>query len=197
MTAFLRVPLVAAAVVFGASLMPAQEMADNPFYKFWGKSKVGDSVTLKETTKLTGPAAGGETGGDEVKVIVHKLVSFTPEKAVVSTVVTEGEVFGFVETAPTKHIYPAKMSKDVLEELIQETGAKAVDATVKVGGKEHKVKYLTGTIKGKGGDEVEFKVWLSDEVPGSIAKRIRTTRVKGEVVAETTIELVKYGKKGE
>ena len=43
----------------------------------------------------------------------------------VETVVTEGEVFGFVEAAPTKHIYPAKMSKDVLEDLIKETGARA------------------------------------------------------------------------
>lgn len=196
MSAVLRT--LSATVVLFASSAPAlaqdKELADNPFYKFWAKSKVGSSITLKETTKLTGPAAGGEKGGEEVKLITHQLVELTAERAVVETVVTEGEVFGFVESAPTKHIYPAKMSKEVLEELLHETGAKSTDAVVKVGDKEHKVKYLTGTMKGKDGDEVEFKLWLSDEVPGSIAKRIRTTKVKGEVVAETVIELLKFSK---
>ena len=166
-------------------------MADNPFYKFWSTAKIGASVKLKETTKLSGPAAGGETGGEEVKLVEYKLVERTAEKAVVETVVTEGEVFGFVQSAPTKHIYPAKMSKEVLEDLLKETGAKSEDATLKVGDKEMKVKYLTGTMK-QGDSDVEFKFWLSDEVPGAIVKRIRTTKVKGEVVAATTIEMMSF-----
>ena len=187
--------LVAVAVLLASSAALAQdkEMADNPFYKFWSKSKPGDSVSLKETTKLSGPAAGGDTGGDEVKLITHKLLEVTPEKVVVETVVTEGETFGYVESAPTKHIYPAKMSKQVLEELIRETGGKGEEKTVKGGDKEIKVMYLTGTTK-KGDEEVAHQIWLADEVPGKSAKRVRVTKLKGEVVAETTIELVKFTK---
>ncbi len=195
MSALLRTCLTAGVLLVCSSSALAQEMADNPFYKWWSKSKVGDSITLKESTKLSGPAAGGETGGDEVKLVVHKLIELTPEKAVVETVVTEGEVFGYVESAPTRHIYPAKMNKEFLEELLAETGAKSEDKMVMVAGKEYKVKYLTGALKGKDGNEVEFKLWLSDEVPGAIAKRVRTTKVKGEVVAETAIEVVKVDKK--
>jgi hypothetical protein len=171
-----------------------KEQVENPFYKFWSTSKVGSTVALKETTKVTPPAGSGDTGV-EVKLIEHKLVELTAEKAVVETVVTEGEIFGFVQSAPTKHIYPAKMSKEVLDELLKETGAKAEDTTLKVSGKDMKVKYLTGTMKQGPDDEVDFKFWLSDEVPGAIVKRIRVSKVKGVAVAETTIEMVKFEKK--
>jgi hypothetical protein len=33
---------------------------------------------------------------------------------------------------------------------------------------------------------------LCDEVPGGIVKRVRTTKVDGEVVAVTTVELESY-----
>jgi hypothetical protein len=188
---------VAAALLFASSsLLVAQEKekADNPFYKFWSKSKVGASVTLKETTKVGSPAGAEGDTGEEVKIITHKLVELTPEKAVVETVVTEGETFGFVQSAPTKHIYPAKMSKDVLDELVKETGAKGEKARLKVGDKEMDVTYLTGTMKGGKDDEVDFKLWLSDEVPGAIVKRVRVSKFKGEAVAETTIEVVSFSK---
>jgi hypothetical protein len=100
-------------------------------------------------------------------------------------------VFGFVESAPTKHIYPAKMSKAVLEEVLQETGAKGAPSAVKVGDKEVKAILLTGTIK-KGDEETAFQIWLTDQVPGGIAKRIRTTKSKGQLVAETTIEVLSF-----
>jgi len=88
------------------------------------------------------------------------------------------------------------MSKDVLQDLIAETGARGREATLKVGGKELKVMVLAGTMKKKGGEEVDFKIWLCDEVPGGIVKRLRTTKVNGEVVAVTTVELESY-KKGD
>src|SRR5262249_26783346 len=101
------------------------------------------------------------------------------------------ENFGYVESAPTRHIYPAKMSKAVLGDLLEETGAKGVAATLKVGDKEVKVVALRGTLK-KGNEEVDFKIWLSDQVPGGIVKRLRTTEQGGGVVAEPTGELVSY-----
>jgi hypothetical protein len=84
------------------------------------------------------------------------------------------------------------MSKAVPENLLAETGAKGVAATLKVGDKELKVMALTETMKKKDGEEVDFKTWLCDEVPGGIAKRVRTTKVNGEVVAVTTVELESY-----
>jgi hypothetical protein len=195
MSTLLRSLMAVVLLAACALTVRAQEQVENPFYKYWSTSGIGSSVTLKETTKLSGPAAGGETGGTDVKLIEYKLLERTAEKAVVETVVTEGEIFGFVQSAPTKHIFPAKMSKEVLEELLKETGAKSVDVAIKIGDKDMKVKHVSGTTKQGADDEVAHQFWLSEEVPGQIVKRVRTTKHKGTVVAETTIEMVKFDKK--
>jgi uncharacterized protein (TIGR03000 family) len=129
--------------------------------------------------------------GTDVKTVTYKLAGLTDDRAVVDTRVIQQETFGFVESAPTRHIYPAKMSKAALEDFLEEMGAKGVEVVFKVGDKELKVMLLTGTLK-RDGKEVDFKLWLSDEVPGGIVKRVRATKLNGEVVAETTVELVAF-----
>jgi hypothetical protein len=62
--------------------------------------------------------------------------------------------------------------------------------------KEMKCKTVAGTLKAGGGEVTEYKLWLSDDVPGSIVKQVRTTRQKGELVAETTTTLQAF-KKGD
>jgi hypothetical protein len=194
MMVLLRRLLPMVALVATATLVSAQDQVANPYYKFWSKSKPGATVVLKETTKLFGAAAASAPEGTDVKTVTYKLAELNDEKAVVETRVTQREDFGFVESAPTRHIYPAKMSKEVLEDLLAETGAKGAAATLKVGDKELKVMALAGTMKKKGGEEIDFKIWLCDEVPGGIVKRLRTTKVNGEVVAETTVEVVSFKK---
>jgi hypothetical protein len=193
MAASLRrtIPLV---VLFAAASVASAEDVANPYYTFWSKSKPGATAVLKETTKLSGAAAESAEEATDAKTITYKLAELTDDKAVVEVRVTQQENFGFVEAAPTRHIYPAKMSKEALEDLLEETGAKGTAATLKVGDKEVKVMAITGTLKKKGDESVDFKIWLSDEVPGGIVKRIRTDKVKGEVVAETTTELLSFKK---
>jgi hypothetical protein len=172
-------------------LVSAQDQVANPHYRFWSRSKPGATAVFKETTKLSGAAAASAPEGTDVKFVTYKLAELNDKRAVVEARVTQQENFGYVESAPTRHIYPAQMSKAVLGDLIEETGAKGVAATLKVGDKEVKVMALRGTLK-KGSEEVDFKIWLSDQVPGGIVKRLRTTKLNGEVVAETTVELVSY-----
>jgi hypothetical protein len=191
MVVYLRRLLPLVVLVAAAPLVSAQEQVANPYYKFWSKSKPGATAVLKETTKLSGAAAASAPDATDVKTVTYKLTELDGDKAVVETKVTQEENFGFVESAPTRHIYPAKMSKAALQELLEETGAKGVAAKLKVGDKEVKVMALTGTLK-KGNEEVDFKLWLSDQVPGGIVKRVRTTKVDGKTVAETTVELVSY-----
>jgi hypothetical protein len=192
MVGFLRRVLPLVVLVAAAPLVSAQEQVANPYYKFWSKSKPGATAVLKETTKLSGAAAASASEATDVKTVTYKLAELNDEKAVVETRVLQQEDFGYVESAPTRHIYPAKMSKAALEDFLEETGAKGVAATLKVGDKEMKVMALTGSMKKKGDETVDFKIWLSDEVPGGIVKRVRTDKVNGEVVAETTVELVSY-----
>jgi hypothetical protein len=49
-------------------------------------------------------------------------------------------------------------------------------------------------VKEPDGEQVEFKLWLSDEVPGTMVKQVRTARQKGEVLAETTTTLQSFKK---
>jgi hypothetical protein len=128
------------------------------------------------------------------KRIASKFVSVNDNRVVVEMVVTEQDFLGYVQAAPTRHIYPAKWKKSYLERIHLEDGGKSGEDTVKVGGKEIKCKTLAGTIKGQGGEQTEFKVWLSDDVPGTIVKQVRTSRQKGEVIAETTITLQSFKK---
>src|SRR5215467_769674 len=54
MAVLLRRVLPLIALVVAAPLVRAEDQADNPFFKLWSKSKPGDTVVLKETTKLSG-----------------------------------------------------------------------------------------------------------------------------------------------
>jgi hypothetical protein len=190
MMAFLRPALPLIVLITVAPLVYAEDV-DNPYYTFWSKSKVGATVVLKETTKLSGPAAASAPDATDIKFVTYKLVELNKDEAVVEARVKQEEDFGFVEAAPTRHIYPAKMSKAVLADLLAETGAKSEPGMLKVLDKELKVKVISGTIK-KGDENVDFKLWISDDVPGGIAKRQRTTKVKGETVADTVVEVVSY-----
>jgi hypothetical protein len=51
---------------------------------------------------------------------------------------------------------------------------------------------VTGSVKEPNGEDIDFKLWLSDEVPGTIVKQVRTARQKGDVIAETTTTLQSF-----
>jgi hypothetical protein len=190
MSALRRFALPLIVLIAAAPLVKAQDV-DNPYYTFWSKSKPGATVELKETTKLSGAAAASAPDATDVKFVTYKLLELNAKEAVVEARVKQEENFGYVETAPTKQIYPAKMSKAVLADLIAETGAKSETGTLKVGDKEMKVRIISGNMK-KGDEDIDFKIWVSDDVPGGIVKRQRTTKMKGEVVADTAVEVLSY-----
>jgi len=171
-----------------------EDMVENPFYKFWSSFKKGASSVYLERTKAGGPDSKTVQDGFEEKHIAYKLLDVTEKQVVVETVVTEREFFGQVQTAPTKQIYPAKITKERMERFLSQTGAKAGEDTVKHKGMELKCKTIKGNVKAASGEVTEYQLWLSDEVPGSIVKQISTTRHKGELVAETTITLESFKK---
>src|ERR1041384_4506988 len=150
MLVFLRRVLPLTVLVAAVPLVSAQEQVANPYYKLWSKSKPGATVVLKETTKLSGAAAASAPDGTDVKTVTYKLTEVNDKRVVVEARVTQQEDFGYVESAPTRHIYPAKMSKAALEDLIAETGAKGEATKLKVGDKELKVMALSGNLKKKG-----------------------------------------------
>jgi hypothetical protein len=162
------------------------EMMDNPLYGAWANHKPGATATLVEKTTYSdnkNPIA------DE-KVVTYKLVNVSPERVVVSAVVREPELLGFVESAPTRHIYPAKLKKSYLAVAAPDLNHKEGEETIKWKGKEIQCKTLYGSYK-KEGETVEFKAWMNPEVPGGVVKRTRTSKQKDETIT-TTITLQSY-----
>ncbi len=186
------VGLVAVSVPLSVSAQKGNqgEMVANPYYKFWADSKPGSTVVHKEVSRA-GDAKPG-SADEDVKLIARKVIEVSPKRVVVETVVTEEEYFGRVQAAPTRHIFPAQIRKAALERFLTETGAKAGEESLKVGGKEYKCKTLAATIKAGSGEETQYELWLSQDVPGSIVKQVRTTRSQGKVIAETTMTLVTF-----
>lgn len=186
---FLAVGILA--LLAASSAQTQEDLVANPYYKFWAGSKPGAAAVHLEVTKLAGPEGKLVPEGVDEKRIAYKLVEVDKDRAVVEMVVTERDFLGFVQAAPTRYIYPAKLKKALLERILNEAG-KTGDDSVKVAGKDLKCKTLAGSLKGADGEQVEFKLWLSDEVPGSIVKQVRTTRQKNELIAETTTTLESY-----
>jgi len=177
----------------------AQSRADeaivsNPYYKFWSSTTPGSTAVHVEKTKLSGPEGKVLPGGVDEKHIVYKLIEVTDHTAVVEMVVTERDFLGLVQAAPTRYIYPDKLEKSRLEHILLEDAGKSTEETLQVGGKAIKTRTRAGTINEPSGEQVEFKLWLSDDVPGSIVKQVRTAKQKGDLIAETTITLESFKK---
>jgi hypothetical protein len=191
-------PVVGVLALFVAPRAIAQDdMVANPFYKFWASSKVGATATHLEQTKLTGPESKAVPDGVDEKRITYKLVENDKDRVVVEMVVTEQDFLGYVQAAPTKYIYPAKLHKSHLERVYVDppAGGKPGEETLKVDGKDLKVRTASGTVKSiNDGEVIEYKLWLSDDVPGTIVKKVQTTKQKGDVIAETTTTLLSFKK---
>jgi hypothetical protein len=162
------------------------EMVDNPMYGGWAGHKPGATATLLEKTTYS----DNQNPVPDQKLVTYTLLSVSPEKVVVSAVVVEQELLGTVESAPTKHTYPAKLKKSYLAVAAPELNAKKGEETIKWKGKEVICQTLYGSYK-KEGETVQFKAWINDKVPGGIVKRTRTTKQKDDTVT-TVITLQSY-----
>jgi hypothetical protein len=162
------------------------EMVDNPMYTAWANFKPGATATLSEHTSYSGDT----NPVPDRKTITYTLVSVSPDKVVVSAAVVEQEALGTVESAPTKHTYPAKLQKSYLAKAVPELEAKKGEETITWKDKEVPCKTLSGSYK-KEGEEVEFKFWMNDSVPGGFVKRTRTLKQKDDTIT-TTATLQSY-----
>jgi hypothetical protein len=182
-------------VSLAAGIAAEEETTGNPYYEYWADFKKGSTVVHTEKTTFGDDATDELPGGVDEKTVKYKLVSVSPRRVSVETVVVEKEFLSTTESAPSKIIYPAKVNKANLEAVLLAAGAKYGEETlkVKVGEKEREIKCKTieGTRKKKG-QVVHQKFWLSKTVPGGIVKRTRTTMQGGKLVAETTTLLKSY-----
>jgi hypothetical protein len=162
------------------------EDMDNPMYVNWAGFKPGSSATVAETTTYS----DDKNPVPDRKLVTYTLLSVSADKVVVRAVVVEQEILGTVESAPTKHTYPAKLKKSYLAVAVPDLNHKQGEEMIKWKGKELKCKTLYGSYK-KEGETVEFKAWIDSTIPGGVVKRTRTTKQKDDSIT-TTIELQSY-----
>ena len=163
-----------------------EEMVDNPAYASWANHKIGSTSTVLEKTTYSNEK---DPTPDE-KVVTYTLSKVSPEGVVVQAVVVEQALLGTVESAPTKHTYPAKLKKSYLAVAAPDLNSTQGEETISWNGRDLKCKTLTGSFV-KDGETVEFKPWTNAEVPGGVVKRTRTVKEKDNTIT-TTITLQSY-----
>jgi hypothetical protein len=192
----LRVLLVLGTLVVSVPLPAADDdkdkLVDNPIYAAWAKHKPGATAKVVEKTTYLG--GDDKDPVPDHKVITYKLLSVSDDKVVVQAVVVEQELLGTVESAPTRHHYPAKLKKSYVDVALPDLNAKKGEETIKWKGKPIKCHTLSGSYK-KDGSTVEFKACFNDDIPGGIVRRTRTVKQNGTTITTTvTLQSYKPGK---
>jgi hypothetical protein len=169
------------------------DLVTNPRYKGWADFKPGATVTHKEKTRFPAGSPEGKyypQGVDE-RDITYKLVSVSPDKAVVETVVLDYELLSRVEAAPTRIIYPAKVKRAYVEEAHEQLKVKEGKEDVEVQGKTYKnCEWYETTRMTADGEVVTRKRWIAPQVPGGIVKEVTVTKKGDQLVAETTTSVL-------
>ena len=180
--AFLLSPIC----LFASAGDDKEEMVDNPAYASWANHKPGATSTVLEKTTYSNEK---DPTPDE-KVVTYTLSKISPESAVVQAVVVEQALLGTVESAPTKHTYPAKLKKSYLAVAAPDLNSTPGEETISWNGRDIRCKTLSGSFV-KDGETVEFKAWTNAAVPGGVVKRTRTVKEKDNTIT-TTMTLQSY-----
>lgn len=162
---------LSAALTCGLAAMATAEQIDNPQYTQWAKFKVGAYVTMKSTTDM------GEFKTENE--MTTKLISLTPEKAVIEMTGFSIAMGNKVEMPPQTTEIPAKMDKPELPAGL-DPGAEGPKPTtsegeeeVTIDGRTVKCKWFQSVIE-DGGNKTVSKSWICEDVPGGVVK-VETT----------------------
>jgi hypothetical protein len=170
-----------------AATAAGQETVENPEFAAWNKFKPGTSLTVKVTTTA---------GGINTEVLMtNTLVQTGADKLVLETSATTkagGNEFkqpAMKRDVPKTVTIPAGVKKEDLPAPGKKPPGTVEEGTetLKVAGAEYKTKWYR-VKHSANGTEIEGKTWMSDDLPGMVAKS--ETTVKGPVSATTKMEVV-------
>lgn len=181
--------LVLTLLAIAAANAVAQETLDNPEYATWKKYKKGTSITTKTTSVSAGQTA-------EI-LSTTTLVEVGDDKMVVEmTGVTKAAGMEF-KVPPTKRDIPKTYT---LPKGTAKPDANAVKPpgtfdegteTLKIAGVEMKTKWYKFKSE-TAGLKTESKMWVCEDVPGSMVKMEATT--SGTFASESKIEVIEFKK---
>lgn len=175
--------LLAIAVVGMLGATAFAEQIDNPQYTAWAKFKAGTTVTTKSETSMK--MAGNENKTSTT--MTTKLSEITPTEATVETTM---ESNGTSTPLPARKI-PAKIDKPA-DNTAAAPKADVKEGTdkVEVAGKSYNAK-TTETTSEANGNKTVSKTWMSDEIPGGMAKMESSTSGAMEMKTTMTVTDIK------
>jgi hypothetical protein len=167
----------------------AQETIDNQEFTNWSKYPKGTSITLKTTSTTAGVSSEA--------TITTTLVEVGSDKLVVEyAVVTKSGGMEF-KVPPTKRDVTKTITLPKGVEKPKDASGKPPGTyedgteTLKVSGTEVKTKWYKYKSEASG-LKMDGKIWMSDEVPGTLVRmEMKTT---GTATSETKTELVEVKK---
>jgi hypothetical protein len=181
------VPLV---MMLVASVVLGQDKVDNPTYKAWSGFKVGTTVKTVTTDS--------ETGGDKAWTLkmtkTLTLTELSADKAVVEVGFETG--ISGANTQPSEKgrmEIPAKMTKraDTQPADLKATKNEG-DEEIAVGDKKYKCHWVE-TRFASGQMEGTLKVWTCSDVPGGMARTVKTAIDTAKSRKRTTtMEVVEF-----
>jgi hypothetical protein len=175
-----KLMVMSAVLAIGAMVCYAEDMVDNPAYKAWASFKAGAMVKTEMTT-----AAG------EMKTQIEQtqtLKEVTAEKAVVEFKMTM-VIAGNKTEMPAKNMdIPAKVEKGKVGPK-PDAEVKEGEEEIEVAGKKMKCKWTETKMK-QGEMNITSKVWITTEIPGSMAKM--ESKTEGTVKSETSMKVVEF-----
>jgi hypothetical protein len=160
---------------------PEQEEVQNPEFRSWANYPKGTTVT----TKTTSVSSFRGTDTTLVRVVVNELIEVGKNKLVLESRVTLTDSVGktYEEEKSKMEVQkyfplPRGTKKDdfgkwgFAKDVMAPGEPRVEGGTVKVPAGEYKAQAYTWSKKDRDGrDEVSYKVWLSECVPGLIVKK--------------------------
>lgn len=171
------------AMLLAVSLAGA-ETVDNPEYKQWAKFKPGAWVKYKSETVFRDQKTSKE--------MTTKLISVTSEKAVVETAMVMITGDQKMDMPGQSVDVPAKVEKKTEPATAEKPQTKEGDETIEVAGKKLKCHWTETTMKTEGGGTAVSKVWMWEEIPGSVARTESRSQMGDMGAQSTTMAVTEY-----
>lgn len=198
----MRRGLVLAAILLVPCALAAaadDEKVANPPYKNWSSFKPGSYSVIRVSVQDQSnddpgviDATARPHGAHEF-IRTYRLVSVSPDRAVVSSTQTDLEEGTEHEHSPHRITYFPTVIKHKASGAPKDqiSGVKEGDDTIEVGGKAVKCHWVESVMKVD--DETSTqKLWYSDKVPGGTVKTVTTKKQGDKVLFKTTATLIDF-----
>ena len=179
---FKPVASIAAIITLAAAPFASAQMVANPAYENWSQFEPGSYSTAEVTTDM---------GGSDMKITMTRTLSaLDDEKAVVETKITMNMGGQDVEQPAQSEEIPAEVTPEEADQYENPEGlVEEGEETLTIDGQEIETRWMK-VVNQQDGNKTTQKVWLSDDIPGTMVKMEGT--MEGQMSSENSMIVVDF-----